>query len=95
MAVAIRLRRMGKKKAPAYRVVAADNRNKRDGRFIEILGTYNPIAPGGTEFTLKEERITHWLGVGAQPSDTVRSILKKAGMKLPGSGTHIKKKETA
>ena len=95
MAVVIRLRRMGHKKAPFYRVVATDKRSKRDGRFIETLGTYNPIAPGGTVSTLKEDRINHWLGVGARPSETVWSLLKKAGIKLPETGTKKKKTEAS
>lgn len=81
MAVAIRLRRMGQKKAPIYRIVVADERCKRDGRFIEIVGTYNPISPNGIETTVNEDRVRYWLGVGAQPTSTVWSILKKTGIK--------------
>lgn len=77
MATVIRLRREGKKNRPFYRIVATDKRSPRDGRFIELLGTYDPHKTG-TNFTLKSERIDYWLSVGAQPSDTVRSILKRA-----------------
>lgn len=81
MAVRIRLTRMGSKKRPFYRIVIADSRARRDGRFIEIVGTYNPLK-NPAEVTLKDERVRHWLGVGATPSDTVRSILKKNGVAM-------------
>jgi small subunit ribosomal protein S16 len=74
--VRIRLARMGRKKRPFYRVVAADSRAPRDGRFIEILGNYNPMTePMGIE--LKLDRVEHWLSKGAQPSDTVSSLIKR------------------
>jgi small subunit ribosomal protein S16 len=77
--VRIRLRRVGRKKTPVYRIVVADVRSPRDGRFIETIGHYNPRqAEGGLE--IKTERADYWLGVGAQPSDTVRSLLRKAGV---------------
>lgn len=76
--IKLRLRRMGAKKRPSYRIVAADSRSPRDGRFIEIVGTYDPITDPAT-ITLKADRIQHWLSVGAQPSDTVRDIIKRAG----------------
>ena len=76
--VKIRLRRIGRKKAPMYRIVVADATSPRDGRFIEIVGTYAPRQENAV--TLQEERIEHWLNVGAQPTDTVRSIIRKAGM---------------
>ncbi|CVH75209.1 30S ribosomal protein S16 [Clostridiales bacterium CHKCI006] len=79
MAVKLRLRRMGAKKNPFYRIVAADSRSPRDGRFIEIVGTYDPKTNPAT-VTLKEEEIMKWLNDGAQPTDTVRSILSKAGI---------------
>lgn len=79
MAVKLRLRRMGKKKQPIYKVVAADARSPRDGRFIEAIGTYNPLTDPAT-VVLKEERALYWLGVGAQPTDTVKSILRKEGI---------------
>lgn len=79
MAVKLRLRRMGAKKNPFYRIVAADSRSPRDGRFIEIVGTYDPKTNPAT-VTLKEVEIMKWLNDGAQPTDTVRSILSKAGI---------------
>lgn len=79
MAVRIRLRRVGRKKTPVYRIVVADARSPRDGRFIETIGQYNPRqAEGG--LVVKTDRADYWLGVGAQPSDTVRSLLRKAGV---------------
>lgn len=77
--VKIRLRRIGRKKAPMYRIVIADSASPRDGRFIEIVGTYSPRQAEGA-VRLDEARIEHWLDKGAQPTDTVRSIIRKAGM---------------
>ena len=79
MAVRIRLRRMGSKGRPFYRLVVADSRSKRDGRFIETIGHYNPMTEPA-EVKLDEERALYWLSVGAQPSDTVRRIFSKAGV---------------
>ena len=79
MAVKIRLKRMGAKKAPFYRIVVADSRSPRDGRFIETLGTYNPLTTPA-ETTIKEEETLKWLMNGAQPTDTVRNILSKHGI---------------
>jgi small subunit ribosomal protein S16 len=80
--VRIRLRRQGRKKAPTYRIVVADGRAPRDGKFLEILGQYAPRG-GEQALQLNVERANHWLDKGAQPSDTVRSLLRKAGvMKL-------------
>ncbi|WP_057828936.1 30S ribosomal protein S16 [Liquorilactobacillus cacaonum] len=79
MSVKIRLKRMGSKKRPFYRIVVADSRSPRDGRFIETVGTYNPLTEPES-VTLKEENILNWLGNGAQPSDTVRNILSKNGV---------------
>ena len=77
MAVKIRLRRMGQKKAPFYRVVVADSRYPRDGRFIEEIGYYNPMtAPA--EIKINAEKATAWLEKGAQPTETVKSLLKKS-----------------
>ena len=74
--VKIRLKRMGMKKEPFYRVVVSDSRTPRDGRFIEEIGYYNPVEdPAVIKFD--EERAKYWLGVGAQPTDTVRALLKK------------------
>ncbi|MGI6576849.1 MAG: 30S ribosomal protein S16 [Eubacteriales bacterium] len=75
--VKIRLRRMGAKKAPFYRVVVADSRSPRDGRFIEEIGTYNPLTDPA-EIKIDAERAKAWIKNGAQPTDTVRMLLKKA-----------------
>jgi len=79
MAVKIRLRRVGRKNAPMYRIVVADSKSPRDGKFIEVIGTYAPRQTEGA-LTVKADRANHWLDVGAQPSDTVRSLLRKAGV---------------
>ena len=79
MAVSIRLRREGAKNRPYYKVVVADSRSPRDGKFIEIIGTYDPKKPDHNS-TLKLDRIDHWISKGAQPSDTVRSLIKKNKM---------------
>ena len=79
MAVKIRLKRMGSKKRPFYRVVVADSRSPRDGRFIAQVGTYNPLVEP-VAVKLEEEEIMNWLNNGAQPSDTVKNILSKAGI---------------
>ncbi len=79
MPVKIRLARKGAKKKPFYRIVVADARAPRDGRFIEVVGTYNPCMEPA-EIKLKDERILDWLTKGAQPTQTVRSILKKEGV---------------
>src|SRR3954466_16327716 len=76
MAVSIRLRREGAKNSPYYKVVVVDSRSPRDGKFIEIIGTYDPKKTGHNS-TLKLDRIDHWISQGAQPSDTVRSLIKK------------------
>lgn len=79
MAVKLRLLRMGAKKAPFYRIVAADARAPRDGRFIELLGTYDPrVNPA--KVTIREEEVLKWLNDGAQPSDTVKNLLSKQGI---------------
>ena len=79
MAVKLRLLRMGAKKAPFYRIVAADSRAPRDGRFIELLGTYDPRT-NPAKVTIKEEEVLKWLNNGAQPSDTVKNLLSKQGI---------------
>jgi small subunit ribosomal protein S16 len=76
MAVSIRLRREGARNRPYYKVVVADSRSPRDGKFIEIIGTYDP-KKADPNSTLKLDRIDHWISQGAQPSDTVRSLIKK------------------
>ena len=79
MAVKLRLTRVGSKKNPVYRVVAADSRSPRDGKFLEIVGRYNPQTDPST-IELNEERIRDWLSKGAQPSETVRRLLKAKGL---------------
>ncbi len=77
MAVKIRLRRMGAKKNPFYRVVVADSRFPRDGRFIEEIGTYNPMVDPA-EINIDAEKATSWIAQGAQPTESVKSLLKRA-----------------
>ena len=79
MSVKIRLQRTGTKKKPFYRVIAVDGKAKRDGKFIEQLGRYQPIVDGG-QFIIDEEKVLHWLGKGAQPTDTILQLLKKNGI---------------
>lgn len=78
MAVKIRLARHGAKKKPFYRIVVADSESPRDGKYLENVGTYNPLLDP-VQVTLKSERIQYWMDQGAKPSDTVRSLLKKEG----------------
>ena len=95
MAVAIRLSRGGSKKRPYYRIVVADSRNARDGRFIEKVGTYNPLLAKDSPERVKldTDRIQHWLGVGAQPSDRVLRFLDAAGLKERPARNNPKKAE--
>ena len=79
MAVKLRLKRMGAKKQPFYRIVAADSRSPRDGRFIETVGTYNPLK-NPAEISINEEVALKWLKQGAMPTDTVRNLLSKNGI---------------
>ena len=79
MAVKMRLRRMGAKKAPFYRVIVADSRSPRDGRFIEEIGYYNPLT-NPAEIKIDGEKAKKWLGNGAQPTETVKALLKKSGI---------------
>ena len=82
MSLKIRLARAGAKKRPYYRIVVADSRMPRDGRYIEKIGTYNPLLPRDAQrVTLLEERVQHWLGVGAQPTDRVLRFLDAAGIR--------------
>ncbi len=81
MAVKLRLRRMGKKKQPIYKVVAADARSPRDGKFLEALGVYNPLTDPHT-VEIKEDRVLYWLDNGAQPTNTVKSLLRQKGITL-------------
>lgn len=79
MSVKIRLKRMGSKKKPFYRIVVADSRSPRDGRFIEMVGTYNPLVEPA-EVKIVEESVLEWMKKGAQPSDTVRNLFSKKGI---------------
>jgi small subunit ribosomal protein S16 len=81
LAVKLRLRRMGKKKQPIYKMVASDSRSPRDGKFLETVGFYNPLTKPHT-LDLKEDRILYWLNVGAQPTHTVKSLLRQKGITL-------------
>ncbi|HZF01556.1 MAG TPA: 30S ribosomal protein S16 [Methylomirabilota bacterium] len=78
MSVKIRMKRVGTKNTPAFRIVVADSRSPRDGKFIEEIGTYNPLKKGDN-FSLKMDRAQYWISKGAQPSDTVASFIKKLG----------------
>ena len=95
MAVKLRLKRMGAKQKPFYRIVAADSRSPRDGRFIETIGTYNPIK-NPQEVSINEEKALSWLSKGAEPTDTVRSLFKSVGItkKFADSKKKNTKKET-
>ncbi|EKV30400.1 SSU ribosomal protein S16p [Caenispirillum salinarum AK4] len=96
MALKIRLSRGGAKKRPFYRIVLADSRSPRDGRFLERLGSYNPMVPQdhADRVILKDERIKHWLGQGAQPTDRVRKLLGIAGIvEMPTPPTQTKKNQ--
>ena len=91
MAVKLRLKRMGSKQKPFYRIVAADSRSPRDGRFIETVGTYDPIKKENN-INLDEEKVISWLNNGAQPTDTVRSILTESGIMKKYADSKTKKK---
>ncbi len=95
MAMKIRLARGGSKKRPFYRIVAADSRMPRDGRFIEKLGTYNPLLPKDSEERVKMnmERIQYWLGQGAQPTDRIARMLEAAGVREKTERLNLKKGE--
>ena len=92
MAVKIRLKRMGSKQKPFYRIVAADSRSPRDGKFIETVGTYNPITEPA-EIKVNEEVALKWLSNGAIPTDTVRDLLSKQGVMKKFHETKMTKKE--
>ena len=77
--IKLRLRRMGAKKRPFYRIVVAEHSSPRDGRFIEIVGHYDPLSEPAT-VVVKDERVRYWLSVGAQPTDTVQGLLKRQGI---------------
>ena len=78
MAVKLRLKRVGTRNTPVYRIVATDKRNNRDGRPIEEIGTYQPLISDNPNFSIDLERVDYWLSVGAKPSDTVNSFIRKA-----------------
>ena len=84
MSVKIRMKRVGAKNTPVYRIVVADSRSPRDGKFIEELGTYTPLKKGNN-YTLDLERANYWVSKGAQPSETVASLIKKAGKAAPAA----------
>lgn len=89
--VKIRLTRLGDKKSPFYRIIVADSRSSRDGKFIEVVGTYNPLT-NPAEIKLNEEKIKEWLVKGAQPTDTVRAMLVKNGLMEQGKPAPAKTK---
>lgn len=92
--VKIRLRRVGRKKLPVYRIVIADSQSPRDGRFIELIGQYNPrLSDNGLK--VDAARANYWLDVGAQPTDTVRSLLRRAGVLKARHETRVAAKRTA
>ena len=92
MTVRIRMKKMGKKARPFYRIVVVDSRSPRDGAVLEELGHYDPMVPDtDARVVLKRERVDYWLGVGAQPSDKTAVLIKKYGSK----GTHLAKQEAA
>jgi small subunit ribosomal protein S16 len=95
MAIAIRLARGGMKKRPFYRIVVADNRSPRDGKFLEKIGTYNPLLPrdDANRVTLDTERAAYWLGVGAQPTDRVARFLDAAGLRTRAAKVNPQKGE--
>ncbi|CAA9537818.1 MAG: SSU ribosomal protein S16p [uncultured Thermomicrobiales bacterium] len=84
--IKLRLRRMGAKKRPSYRIVAAESKSPRDGRFIEVVGFYDPITEPAT-IRVNQERARHWLGHGAQPTGTVKDLLRKSGVLVDGKVT--------
>ncbi len=92
MAVKLRLTRMGAKKRPMYRIVASDSRVKRDGEYLELIGTYNPLT-NPAEVKINEELALKWLHTGAIPSDTVRSLFSKAGIMKKFADSKTKKGE--
>ena len=88
MAVRIRLTRMGAKGQPFYRIVASDSRRPRDGQYLELVGTYNPVSK---EVRVNEEVAMKWLNIGAQPTDTVKSLLSKQGIMAKFADSKVKK----
>ncbi len=94
MVVKLRLKRFGRLNHPTYRLCAADSRSPRDGRILETLGYYLPkLRRADGQLSLNAERVSYWLGVGAQPSDTVRSLIRRAGITLPVRKTRSQKQK--
>ena len=87
MAVVIRLRREGSKDRPYYRMVVADSRQRRDGRYIDVVGTYNPMQPSHPNYTVDLEKIDSWVAKGAKPSETIASIVRKERRKLASAAS--------
>ena len=83
--VVLRLKRLGRRHRPFYRLNAMDKRSPRDGRVLEELGFYDPVAPEEKQLNLNADRVTYWLSVGAQPSDTARSLIRRAGIEVKPS----------
>jgi len=90
--VRIRLKRMGRRHKPFFRICAVDQREERDGRMIEDLGTYDPGLDEDKKVIIKKERVEYWLSVGAQPSETVASLCRNAGIQVPKKNKNAKKK---
>lgn len=90
MAVKLRLKRMGAKQRPFYRIVAADARSPRDGRFLEVVGTYNPIT-NPAEIKIDEEKVMNWLNNGAIPTETVKTLFSKEGIMKKFAESKVKK----
>lgn len=82
MAVRIRMTRMGTNKKPYYRIIAVDSKKKRDGEYLEKLGSYYPLETEEKEIEIREDRVRHWLDMGAKPSHTVKTLLNKKGISL-------------
>lgn len=96
MAVGIRLKRMGRRNRPFYRICVMDQHTRRDGRAIEELGFYDPVNPEkGKHFELNEERARYWVGQGAQPTETVASFMKERGIELPSRSAKRRAKKKA
>lgn len=96
MAVGIRLKRLGRRNRPFYRICVMDTRTRRDGRAIEELGFYDPVNPEkGKHFELNEERTRHWIEQGARPSETVATFLKERGIIIPASSRKRRKKKAS
>ena len=94
MQVKLRLQRFGTKKKPYYRIVAATTTKPRDGQFLEIVGLYHPVATKTDQYRIDQEKVNAWLAKGAQPTETVRDILRKAGLWKPFADAKEKAKHT-